>query len=70
MSEVVLLGHAINAGEVMSRARMLDRLRLGDAIFRALTKAAAVGVLIRHPRPRNGFHADDFTALQRTITTE
>jgi phosphate transport system permease protein len=46
MSEIVLSGQAINAGEVTSRARMLDRLRLGDAIFRALTKAAAIGVLI------------------------
>jgi phosphate transport system permease protein len=46
MSEVVLPGHVTSAGEVMTRARMLDRLRLGDVIFRALTKAAAVGVLI------------------------
>ena len=34
------------AAAVGSRAKVLDRLRLGDAVFRQLTRAAAVGVLI------------------------
>jgi phosphate transport system permease protein len=34
---------AANAG---SRAKVLDRLRLGDAVFRQLTRAAAIAVLV------------------------
>ena len=30
----------------VKRAKVLDRLRLGDAAFRHLTRAAAVGVLL------------------------
>jgi phosphate transport system permease protein len=36
---------AISAG-APSRTRVLDRLRLGDAVFRNLTRAAAIGVLL------------------------
>jgi phosphate transport system permease protein len=36
---------AISAGAA-SRTRVLDRLRLGDAVFRNLTRAAAIGVLL------------------------
>jgi len=32
--------------EAVTRARVLDRLRLGDAAFRHLTRAAAMGVLV------------------------
>jgi phosphate transport system permease protein len=42
--DVALQGAAIEAGAV-SRARALDRLRLGDAVFHALTRVAAIGVL-------------------------
>src|SRR3984885_10272523 len=36
---------AISAGAT-SRMKVLDRLRLGDAVFRNLTRAAAIGVLL------------------------
>jgi phosphate transport system permease protein len=36
---------AISAGAA-SRTKVLDRLRLGDAVFRHLTRAAAIGVLL------------------------
>jgi phosphate transport system permease protein len=32
--------------EAAARAKILDRLRLGDAAFRHLTRAAALGVLL------------------------
>jgi phosphate transport system permease protein len=44
--DVALRGEAAPMPNVRSRARVLARLRLGDAGFRLLTKAAAVGVLI------------------------
>jgi phosphate transport system permease protein len=34
------------SGEAVTRAKALDRLRLGDTVFRHLTRAAAVGVLL------------------------
>src|ERR1051326_6616878 len=33
-------------GEVGSRAKILDRLRVGDAVFRNLTRLAALAVLV------------------------
>ncbi len=42
--DVALQGAAIEAGAA-SRARALDRLRLGDAVFYALTRVAAIAVL-------------------------
>jgi phosphate transport system permease protein len=42
--DVALQGTALEASAA-SRARALDRLRLGDAVFYALTRAAAIGVL-------------------------
>ena len=39
-------GPAVVSAEAMTRARVLDRLRLGDAAFRHLTRAAAIGVLL------------------------
>jgi phosphate transport system permease protein len=44
--DVALNGDAAGAGAVPSRTKMLDRLRLGDALFHHLTRTAAVGVLI------------------------
>jgi phosphate transport system permease protein len=44
--DVALNGPATAADAASARAKMLDRLRLGDALFRQLTRAAAVGVLI------------------------
>jgi phosphate transport system permease protein len=44
--DVALQGSAPEAREKLTRARALDRLRLGDAVYRVLTRAAAVGVLI------------------------
>jgi phosphate transport system permease protein len=44
--DVALQGTTLDASEKLTRARALDRLRLGDAVYRVLTRAAAVGVLI------------------------
>jgi phosphate transport system permease protein len=43
--DVALQDGAIVTAEATTRARVLDRLRLGDAAFRHLTRAAAIGVL-------------------------
>jgi phosphate transport system permease protein len=44
--DVALQGGLARPGAVTSRARALDRLRLGDTAFRHVTRAAAIGVLI------------------------
>jgi phosphate transport system permease protein len=44
--DVALQGGAIAADTAAARARALQKLRLTDAIFRALTRAAAIGVLV------------------------
>jgi phosphate transport system permease protein len=44
--DVALNGDTAAVGAVPTRAKMLDRLRLGDAVFHQITRAAAVGVLI------------------------
>src|ERR1700733_5880137 len=44
--DVALQNGAIMPTEAVSRARVLDRLRLGDAAFRQMTRAAAVVVLL------------------------
>ena len=46
MVDVALRGGNIAVDEVTSRAKALDRLRLGDTVFRHLTRAAAIMVLI------------------------
>ncbi len=46
MVDVALHGDAIEAEAIAARAKALNRLRINDAVFRALTRAAAVGVLI------------------------
>jgi len=43
--DIALQGNSITTGLQSSRARALDRLRLGDAAFRLLTRAAALAVL-------------------------
>src|SRR3974390_1268310 len=44
--DVAFQGSAISVAEQVDRAKVLRRLRLGDAAFRNLTRAAAVTVLI------------------------
>jgi phosphate transport system permease protein len=44
--DVALQEGAMVSAEAGTRARVLDRLRLGDLAFRHLTRAAAVGVLL------------------------
>jgi phosphate transport system permease protein len=46
VTDVALRSDAIEAGAVFTRARALGRLRLADATFHALTRAAAIGVLV------------------------
>src|ERR1700730_16738088 len=46
VADVALNGAAGAVGAVPTRAKMLDRLRWGDALFHQLTRAAAIGVLI------------------------
>ena len=46
MVDAALQQGAIVSVEAVARARVLDRLSLGDAAFRHLTRAAAVGVLL------------------------
>jgi phosphate transport system permease protein len=44
--DVALQGARPDTGDVVSRAKILDRLRLGDIIFRNITRAAAIVVLV------------------------
>jgi phosphate transport system permease protein len=44
--DVALQGDAVETYAVVARAKALNRLRVADIVFRALTRAAAVGVLI------------------------
>ena len=46
MVDVALQGDAIVAGATAARARALNKLRITDVIFRVLTRAAAIGVLV------------------------
>jgi phosphate transport system permease protein len=46
MVDVAFPGGALDSSVVMSRAQALRRLRLGDKAFHALTRAAAMGVLV------------------------
>jgi phosphate transport system permease protein len=43
--DVALQGDAIPVGAIAARAKALNKLRITDVIFRALTRAAAIGVL-------------------------
>jgi phosphate transport system permease protein len=44
--DVALQGNAVEVDAVAARAKALNRLRVGDIIFRALTRTAAIGVLV------------------------
>ena len=44
--DIVLQGGRAESADVVSRSKVLDRLRLGDTIFRNLTRAAALLVLV------------------------
>ena len=46
MVDVALQGDAVEVDAVAARAKALNRLRVGDLIFRAVTRAAAIGVLV------------------------
>ncbi len=46
MVDVALQGGAVSVTEQVDRAKVLQRLRLGDTAFRHLTRAAAIAVLI------------------------
>ena len=46
MVDVALQGTGISAADHVDRAKVLQRLRLGDVVFRHLTRAAALAVLI------------------------
>ena len=45
MADVALHGGAVTR-EIPSRAKVLDRLRVGDAVFRTVTRLAAIAVLV------------------------
>jgi phosphate transport system permease protein len=44
--DVALQGTGISAVDHVDRAKALQRLRLGDVVFRHITRAAALAVLI------------------------
>src|SRR6266545_1486886 len=44
--DVALQGDAVETYAVVARAKALNRLRVADLIFRAVTRAAAIGVLV------------------------
>jgi phosphate transport system permease protein len=44
--DVALQGDAVETSAVVARAKALNRLRVADIVFRALTRAAAIGVLV------------------------
>ncbi len=46
MADVALQGAALSVTEQVDRAKVLGRLQIGDAVFRHLTRAAAITVLI------------------------
>mgnify|MGYP001487093784 CR=1 FL=1 len=46
VADVALPGRATLPAEALARTNILARLRLGDSVFRHLTRAAAVGVLL------------------------
>ncbi|MGB6286986.1 MAG: phosphate ABC transporter permease subunit PstC, partial [Xanthobacteraceae bacterium] len=46
MADIAIHERGLIAPAAGSRAKVLDRLRLGDAAFRQLTRAAAIGVLV------------------------
>jgi phosphate transport system permease protein len=45
VADVALQSRVLVSAEAVTRAKVLDRLRLGDAAFRLMTRSAAMGVL-------------------------
>ena len=46
MSDIALPGHTVLAEQPSSRAKVLKRLRVGDDVFRSMTRTAALAVLL------------------------
>jgi phosphate transport system permease protein len=46
VADIALQSSILGSAEAVARAKVLNRLRLGDAGFRHLTRAAAIGVLL------------------------
>ena len=46
MVDVAFSGQVVMPAEAVARTKALDRLRLGDTVFRHLTRIAAIGVLL------------------------
>ena len=46
MVDVAFSGQVVMPAETVARTKVLDRLRLGDSVFRHLTRAAAIVVLL------------------------
>ena len=46
MADIALQQGTLVAADAASRAKVMDRFRLGDAAFRNTTRAAAMGVLL------------------------
>ena len=46
MADIAIRERGLIAPAAGGRSKVLDRLRLGDAAFRQLTRAAAIGVLV------------------------
>jgi phosphate transport system permease protein len=44
--DVAFSGQVVMPAEAVARTKVLDRLRLGDSVFRHLTRIAAIGVLL------------------------
>lgn len=74
MADVALQGIDVRADEGLSRAAILKRLRLSDAVFRVLTRSAAIAVLALLGGVIVALFAGAWPALQKFgfgfITTE
>ncbi|MEA2822401.1 MAG: phosphate transport system permease protein, partial [Bradyrhizobium sp.] len=46
MVDVAWQGAGVNADDVAKRARVLNKLRIGDIVFHNVTKASAIFVLV------------------------
>ena len=46
MVDIALQGGGAMSSDALSRSKALDRLRIGDAVFRNLTRGAAILVLL------------------------
>jgi len=46
VADIAIRERGLIAPAAGGRSKVLDRLRLGDAAFRQLTRAAAIGVLV------------------------